>query len=116
MLRRVAAIAIIAALTSVGVRPAAAAVNANPVDCWVENLTPTVQVGAWADYVVHMSGGLGSYSVAFSYGDGHQDQGTYSASSASFSHLFWASGTYVQTATVSGAGSQAACGTSTSVY
>lgn len=97
-------------------RTAFALATADPVDCWVENLTPSTQVGAWAQYVVHMSGGFGSYSVTLSYGDGHADQGSYSAYTASFSHLFWTPGTYTQTATVSGAGSQATCGTTTVVY
>jgi hypothetical protein len=95
---------------------ARAGVTTDAVDCWIENFTPSVQMGAWASYTVHMSGGLGTYSVTLSYGDGRQDSGTYTASSASFSHLFGTTGTFPQSGRVAGAGSEAFCGTSTTVY
>jgi hypothetical protein len=41
-------------------RPARAAIQANPVDCFVENLNPQVPVGVQGNYVVHLSGGLGT--------------------------------------------------------
>lgn len=86
------------------------------VECWIENQTPSVPVGGWASYVVHASGGYGTYAVTLSYGDGAQESGTYSATAIGFQHIFWSSGAYYQTASVSGAGSVAQCSTSTSVY
>ena len=96
--------------------PALAGTLAAPVDCQIENLSPNVAVGAQASYIVHLFGGLGSYSVTLSYGDGSQDSRSVSGPSTSFSHWFAATGTYLQTATVSGAGSTATCSSSTTVY
>ena len=109
-------VALAIALAMITARPAIAATTSDPVECWIENQTPSVQVGAWDQYVVHMSGGLGTYSVTISYGDGQQDQGTYSSSTAQFSHLFQMTGAFSQSAHVTGAGSQTNCGTSTSVF
>lgn len=53
---------------------ALAAPIAPPVECWIENQTPSIPAGGWANYVVHASGGYGSYSVTLSYGDGSQEQ------------------------------------------
>lgn len=89
---------------------------AAPVDCQIENLSPSVAVGAQASYIVHLFGGLGSYGLTLSYGDGSQDSRSVSGPSTSFSHWFAATGTYLQTATVSGAGSTATCSSSTTVY
>lgn len=96
--------------------PALAGTLAAPVDCQIENLSPTVAVGAQASYIVHLIGGLGSYGVTLRYGDGSQDARSVSGSSSSFDHWFAATGTYLQSATVSGAGSTATCGSSTTVY
>jgi len=97
-------------------RPAVAGTQAEAVACSIENLTPSVQLGAQAYYVVHLSGGFGSYSVSFAYGDGSSDYRTVTGTQTSFAHLFSATGTYAQTALASGAGSSASCGSSTSVY
>jgi hypothetical protein len=96
--------------------PASAATQAEAVDCWIDNVTPQLPVGAQASYVVNLSGGLGTYSVTLAYGDGRSDSRSVSASQASFSHVFFAAGAYGQTAFVSGAGSSATCTASTSVY
>ena len=96
--------------------PALAGTLADPVDCQIENLTPSLPVGAQATYLVHLFGGLGSYSVTMTYGDGGQGARGMSGSSANFYHAFIATGTYVQTATVTGAGSTARCTSGTSVY
>jgi hypothetical protein len=90
--------------------------QAEPVDCTIENPNPEVQLGAQATYIVHLSGGFGSYSVTFAYGDGAQDGRSVTGTETSFAHLFTATGFYTQTAWVSGAGSNASCGTTTSVY
>ena len=103
-------------VTTFATQPAVAVPMSDPVECWLENQTPTVQIGAWAQYVVHLSGGLGTYSVTLSYGDGQQDQGTYAANSANFSHAFQATGLFNQSAVVIGAGSQGSCGSSTNVF
>lgn len=99
-----------------GPQPAQASTDAPPVECWIENFTPEVQLGAQANYVVHLSGGLGSYSVNFGFGDGTFDAQSVSAPQASFAHWFSATGVYSQSAYVSGAGSSTSCGSSTSVY
>jgi hypothetical protein len=98
------------------VRPALASVQTEPVSCWIENLTPEVQVGAQASYVIHLSGGLGSYSINLTYGDGTSEGRSVSAPQASFAHWFASSGVFTQNAQVSGAGSNAACQSATSVY
>ncbi|HZP97595.1 MAG TPA: hypothetical protein VFC31_14850 [Candidatus Limnocylindria bacterium] len=116
MRRQLTAIAFAALLAVAQTQSGYAMSTAEVVGCSIDNLTPSVQLGTWANYVVHMSGGYGTYSVMLSYGDGLQDGGSYASSTANFNHLFGARGTYTQTATVSGAGSQATCGTSTSVY
>jgi hypothetical protein len=87
-----------------------------PVECWLENQTPSVAVGTWAGYVVHASGGTGTFSVVFTYGDGQSDQATQSSESIPFGHVFSSPGNFVQTATVSAPGSQTYCQTSTNVY
>lgn len=94
---------------------ARAGTQSDPVDCWIDNLTPQTSVGAQASYIVNLSGGLGSYSVTLDYGDGGSDSQSVNGSQASFTHLFSAIGTYTQTAFVNGAGSNASCATSTSV-
>jgi hypothetical protein len=96
--------------------PALAGTQADPVDCQIENLSPSVPVGAQATYVVHLFGGLGSYSVTMSYGDGASDTRGLSGPSTTFNHTFAAAGSYGQTANVSASGSAAACTSSTSVY
>jgi hypothetical protein len=96
--------------------PAIASTQADPVDCQIENLSPNVPVGAQATYVVHLFGGLGSYSVTMFYGDGRQESRGASGSSTTFYHLFGAPGTYAQSAVVSGAGSTATCGSTTAVF
>lgn len=96
--------------------PATAGTLADPVDCQIENLSPNVAVGAQASYIVHLFGGLGSYGVTLSYGDGTQDSRSVVGTSSTFSHQFAATGTYLQSATVSGAGSTATCASSTTVY
>lgn len=95
---------------------ASAAPLAPPVECWIENQTPSVDAGSWAGYVVHTSGGYGTYAITFSFGDGTQQQGTYSSTEIPFSHVFSISGAYRQTATVTGAGSSDVCTTTTDVY
>lgn len=92
-----------------------AAPLAPPVECWIENHSPSVAAGTQATYTVHPSGGYGTYSITLSYGDGTQDQRT-SSGAAGFSHFFSVPGTYTQTATVSGAGSSNVCTATTSVY
>ncbi len=96
--------------------PALAGTLADPVDCQIENLTPSLPVGAQATYLVHLFGGLGSYSVTMTYGDNIQESRSVTGSSTSFTHWFGATGTYIQTATAYGAGSQATCSSSTTVY
>ncbi len=98
------------------VRPAYAGVETEPVACWIENLTPEVQVGAPASYVIHLSGGLGSYSINLAYGDGTSEGRSVSAPQASFAHWFASSGVFAQVAQVSAAGSNTTCTSSTSVY
>ena len=61
--------------------PALAGTLADPVDCQIENLSPSVAVGAQASYVVHLFGGLGNYSVTLSYGDNIQESRSVSGSS-----------------------------------
>lgn len=95
---------------------ASAAPLAPPVECWIENQTPSVAVGAWASYVVHASGGSGTYAITLAYGDGTQQQGTYSTGQVPFSHVFAAPGSYQQTATVTSVGSTDICTATTSVY
>ena len=82
----------------------------------IENLSPTVAVGAQASYIVHLFGGLGSYGLTLRYGDGWQDARSVSGPSSRFDYSFATPGTYLQTATVSGAGSTATCSSSTTVY
>lgn len=108
------AVALAIALGSV--RPAYAGVESEPVNCWIENLTPEVQVGAQASYVIHLSGGLGSYSITLAYGDGTSEGRSVSAPQASFAHWFASTGVFSQVAQVSGAGSNTTCTSSTSVY
>lgn len=96
--------------------PALAGTQADPVDCQIENLSPSVPVGAEASYVVHLFGGFGSYSVTMSYGDGASEPRSVSGSSTTFNHLFTSAGTYAQTANVSGSGSTATCASTTNVY
>ena len=98
------------------VRPALAGVQTETVSCWIENLTPDVQVGAQASYVIHLSGGLGSYSINLAYGDGTSEGRSVTAPQASFAHWFASSGVFTQLAQVSGAGSNTTCTSSTSVY
>lgn len=98
------------------VRPAYASVETEPVNCWIQNLTPEVQVGAQASYVIHLSGGLGSYSINLAYGDGTSEDRSVSAPQASFAHWFASTGVFNQLAQVSGAGSNTTCTSSTSVY
>ena len=86
-----------------------------PVQCWIENQTPSVAQGQVAHYVVHLSGGLGTYSVVMNFGDGWWEQNTYGPS-APFDHVFGSTGNFTQIASASGAGSQTTCSTSTSVY
>lgn len=93
-----------------------AGVETEPVNCWIENLTPGVQVGAQASYVIHLSGGLGSYSINLAYGDGTFEGRSVSAPQASFAHWFASTGEFTQRADVSGAGSNASCASATSVY
>lgn len=95
---------------------ASAAPLAPPVECWIENHTPSVPVGGWAQYTVHASGGTGTYAVTLSFGDGNAQQGTYNATEISFSHVFSTSGTFRQTANVSGVGSSTTCSSSTTAY
>lgn len=95
---------------------ASAAPLAPPVECWIENQTPSVPVGGWARYVVHATGGYGTYGLAFSFGDGTHENGTYSTGEIPLGHVFWSTGTFLQTATVSGAGSSYICTTQTEVY
>jgi hypothetical protein len=108
--------AIALALALGPVRPANAGVETEPVSCWIQNLTPEVQVGAQASYVIHLSGGLGSYSINLAYGDGISEGRSVSAPQASFAHWFASTGVFAQRAQVSGAGSNATCTSSTSVY
>jgi len=96
--------------------PALAGTESEPVSCWIENLRPEVQVGAQASYVVHLAGGLGSYAINFAYGDGTSESRSVGAPQASFVHWFGSPGVFTQRADVSGAGSNATCATSTSVY
>jgi hypothetical protein len=98
------------------VRPAYAGVETEPVGCWIEILTPQVQVGAQASYVIHLSGGLGSYSINLAYGDGTSEGRSVNAPQAPFSHWFASAGVFNQLAQVSGAGSNTTCNSSTSVY
>jgi len=93
-----------------------AGVETEPVSCWIENLTPEVQVGAQASYVIHLAGGLGSYSINLSYGDGTSEGRSVSAPQASFAHWFVSAGVFTQVAQVSGAGSNTTCTSSTSAY
>lgn len=93
-----------------------AGVDTEPVSCWIQNLTPEVQVGAQASYVIHLSGGLGSYSINLAYGDGTSEGRSVSAPQASFAHWFASTGVFNQLAQVSGAGSNTTCTSSTSVY
>lgn len=93
-----------------------AAVQTEPVSCWIENLTPDVQVGAQASYVIHLSGGLGSYSINLAYGDGTSEGRSVGVPHASFAHWFASTGVFAQVAQVSGAGSNTTCTSSTSVY
>lgn len=109
------ALAIVAA-SAASARPAAAQSASEVVTCWIENLTPSVQAGAWASYVVHMDGGLGRYGVNLAYGDGAQDGGTYTSSTASFSHVFTSTGVFQQHGHVTGASSSADCYATTTVY
>jgi hypothetical protein len=97
-------------------RPAYAGAETEPVSCWIENLTPEVQVGSQASYVIHLSGGLGSYSINLAYGDGTSEGRAVSAPQASFAHWFASAGVFTQVAQVSGAGSNTTCTSSTSVY
>lgn len=85
------------------------------VQCVITNQTPTVSVGQQASYVVDLSGGYGSYSIWFDYGDGLHEQRSVTDTSAIFLHTFAAPGLYTQSATVTGAGSQDICSTSTDV-
>lgn len=98
------------------VRPAYAGVETEPVACWIENLTPEVQVGAPASYFIHLWGGLGNYSINLAYGDGTSEGRSVSAPQASFAHWFASTGSFTQVAYVSGAGSNATCTAITSVY
>jgi hypothetical protein len=100
----------------VGPAPVLATSQSDPVDCVIDNLSPSVPAGADATYVVHLYGGLGSYGVAMSYGDNLQDTRSVTGTSTTFTHWFAAAGTYAQTVTVSGAGSSATCRSSTTVY
>jgi hypothetical protein len=111
-----AMLAIALAITVGPVRLAYAGVDTEPVSCWIQNLTPEVQVGAQASYVIHLSGGLGSYSINLAYGDGTSEVRSVSASQASFAHWFASAGVFNQLAQVSGAGSNTTCASSTSVY
>jgi hypothetical protein len=86
-----------------------------PVQCWIENQTPSVAQGQPAHYVVRLSGGLGTYNVVMDFGDGWWEQNTY-GTQAPFDHIFGSAGNFTQTASASGAGSQTTCFTSTSVY
>ncbi len=117
-MRRILNLSTAACIVLWAVAPTAALAGtlADPVDCSIENLTPSVALGAAADYVVHLAGGYGSYSVTLSYGDNVHESRNVTGSSTSFTHWFGATGTYVQTATVNSAGSQAMCSASTSVY
>lgn len=117
MIRRAILAAFVIAVLHFGIaRPAYALPTSDPVDCWIENLTPSVQLGSWADYIVHMSGGLGTFSVSLGYGDGQGDQGTFASPTAQFNHMFATTGGFAQSALVSGAGSQATCSATTNVY
>jgi hypothetical protein len=108
--------AVVLAIAVGAARPAYAGVETEPVNCWIENLIPEVQVGAQASYVIHLSGGLGNYSIDLAYGDGTSEGRSVSAPQASFAHWFASTGVFTQTAEVSGAGSNATCMSSTSVY
>lgn len=109
---------ILACLLLAGTTPVlvAAGTLADPVDCQIENLSPSVAAGAQAGYVVHLFGGLGTYSVTLSYGDNVSESRSVAGASTSFSHWFASAGTYTQIATVSGAGSTATCSSTTTVY
>jgi hypothetical protein len=108
--------AVVLAIALGTVRPANAGAETEPVSCWIQNLSPEVQVGAQASYVIHLSGGLGSYSINLAYGDGTSEGRSVSAPQASFAHWFASTGVFNQLAHVSGAGSCTTCTSSTSVY
>ena len=89
---------------------------AEPTECWVENQTPSVQLGAQARYVVHLAGGSGSYAVSFAYGDGWVDSSSVTGAQAAFAHWFGARGTFTQSAYVRSMGSSTTCTTQTTVW
>jgi len=97
-------------------QPTGATTDAPSVDCSIENLTPEIQVGAQATYVVHLSGGFGSYSLGFAYGDGRTESRSVNGYQTTMTYWFSYPGTFTQTASVSGAGSSATCTSSTNVY
>ncbi len=112
---RLGAAAVLAVQLALGAS-ALAAPLAEPTDCWIENQTPNIQLGAQARYVVHLSGGNGSYSISLSYGDGWTDSASVTASQATFAHWFRSTGTFTQTANVSSMGSSATCTSQTTVW
>lgn len=112
LLVAIAAVALVANAHSL----ASAAPLAPAVECWIENRSSSVPVGVWAQYVVHVSGGTGTYLINFAFGDGSSQQGTYASTNVTFSHTFWSPGMYPQSADVSSAGSSTTCTTWTEVY
>lgn len=96
--------------------PVRAGTLTEATDCAIENQTPSITLGAQARYVVHLSGGSGSYSVSFAYGDGWVDSASVSGFQVAFAHWFQSTGTFTQTAQVSSIGSTATCRTQTSVW
>lgn len=121
MQTRISALATLALVLGAVLTPSAAASAvvvplAEPTDCWIENQTPSVQLGAQARYVVHLSGGSGSYSISFAYGDGWADNSSVTGTQATFAHWFSTRGTFTQGAQVRSMGSSTTCATATTVW
>ena len=85
-------------------------------DCWIDNQTPSVQLGAEARYLVQLSGGSGSYAISFAYGDGWVDAGSVTGTQAAYAHWFQTTGTFTQSAYVRSMGSSATCTTQITVW
>lgn len=99
-----------------GAATAHAGTSSEPVECSIENQTPSIPLGAEARYVVHLLGGNGSYSISFAYGDGWVDTASVTGTQATFAHWFQTTGTFTQTAYVRSAGSSATCTAQTVVW
>jgi hypothetical protein len=114
--RSLGLVAVLALTQLIGADVVVAQTDSPLTECSVEVQTPSIPLGAQARYVVHLSGGNGSYSISFAYGDGWSDGSSVTGSQSTFAHWFQSTGNFTQSVTVMSAGSSATCGGQTVVW